>query len=281
MYTPDGITDRRRKEGVSYTAFEIFLIYCEHANQDTGLSRPTAHLISQRLGIRLDHVKKYDKELLTKLWVIEAVDGERRARKVQAGWLSRKERTKKPCATQTLVNQAPQDLGDLPNVGEELAQTLVNSPQDLGKSHQTLVTHIKEVTSQENQPNKPAKKKASTPAASAEDSQRFKWFVRELGKRIALPSNMAAQGRSIKYLMKGADNGLWTDAECVELLQEQLDDEGRTYAVSWLTVEKQIGTWAYKRKNPQRGIGNGTSNKNQSYAKPEITRDYSKFGARS
>ena len=102
-------------------------------------------------------------------------------------------------------------------------------------------------------------KSSPTVQISEADKARFKWFVAELGARIALPSNMGAQGKSIKYLMKGSDDGKWTDDECVELLQEQLDDAGRTYAVSWLTVEKQIGTWAYKRRNPQKANGNAKS----------------------
>lgn len=154
MYTPDGITERRRKEGVSYTAFEIFLIYCEHADQDTGVCFPSSQLIAQRLGIRLDHVKSYEKELLTKLWVTETTENGQPAKKLHAGWLTRKQRN----GSKKAPAESHQTLGNSPNVGKPSPQTLVNAPQDLGKSPQTLVSPYKAEpaprTSPTNQPKK-------------------------------------------------------------------------------------------------------------------------------
>jgi hypothetical protein len=147
-YVPDKIDVRRRDEKVSYTAFEIFYIYCEHADQDTGTCFPSSEYIAGRLGIRLDHVRRYERELVQKGWASETMLEGRPVKKLHAGWVSREARNgKKPSAnsTQSLVS-APQDL--------------VNLNQEMGKSNQTLVNDISKdrarvLTSPINQPIEP------------------------------------------------------------------------------------------------------------------------------
>jgi hypothetical protein len=163
-YVPDGITARRRKEDLSYTAFEIFHLHCEAANQDTGFSFVSIKTIAETLGIRLDNAKKYNSELISKKWIVLGSEAQHQGVYMRAGWLSRKDRIKKsqppqeqkaPPETeskqpentpQTLVNSLNFSENDIPEVQEtpqslgKISQSLVNSPQSLGKISQSLVT---------------------------------------------------------------------------------------------------------------------------------------------
>ncbi|MBX7174964.1 MAG: hypothetical protein K1X72_28565 [Pyrinomonadaceae bacterium] len=75
-YIPDKLGKRRRDEGVSQTAYECFVQYCEHADQETGITFATPKTLADALEMRSDNAKKYDDELQVKGWVeLVIVDG--------------------------------------------------------------------------------------------------------------------------------------------------------------------------------------------------------------
>lgn len=94
-FVPDKLGERRREKGVSQTACEIFVKYCEHADQETGLTLANPKTVADAFKMRIDNVQKYDSELQEKHWILlKEIDG-RIYRKVEAGWLARSERRKK------------------------------------------------------------------------------------------------------------------------------------------------------------------------------------------
>jgi hypothetical protein len=132
-YIPDKLGKRRRDEGVSQTAYECFVQYCEHADQETGITFATPKTLADALEMRSDNAKKYDDELQVKGWVeLVIVDG-KVCRKVCAGWKSLSERKgqKKSVKVEPLNFRNDLDellrfrknsysLGDIPKIKEKL-----------------------------------------------------------------------------------------------------------------------------------------------------------------
>jgi len=86
-YVPDNLGNRRRRDGVSQTAAEFFVKYCEHADKETGLTFANVKTCSEAFEMRIDNAQKYDKELIDKGWIRLIEENGRIYRKVEAGWL--------------------------------------------------------------------------------------------------------------------------------------------------------------------------------------------------
>lgn len=124
-YVPDEAITRFGE--LTPTAGRIFLLDCKLANQDTGECFPSIQFVAQSLGLRLDHAKRYEQELINKRWIAVGADSDgRRIVRVLTGWTARAERRKKLSHERTedspkLGKDASQNLGaDLPKLGENL-----------------------------------------------------------------------------------------------------------------------------------------------------------------
>lgn len=93
-YIPEELSVRRRKDGVSQTAFEFYIKYCEHADRETGLTFATAKTCGDAFGMRSDNAQKYDAELQDKNWIALVEQNGKICRKMLAGWLPASERNK-------------------------------------------------------------------------------------------------------------------------------------------------------------------------------------------
>ena len=91
-YVPDNLGERRRADGVSQTASEFFLKYCQHADRESGLTLANVKTCAAAFSMRSDNAQKYDSELIDKGWIRLIEKDGRIYRKVEAGWLPASER---------------------------------------------------------------------------------------------------------------------------------------------------------------------------------------------
>jgi hypothetical protein len=159
-YIPDGLAKRRRQDKISPNARDIFEVYCDHADQETGFAFPSIQTIAKELDMRLDHAKDYNAELIKEGWIVPQVLGNRQGYVLKAGYKTLSERRKEkaqskpepPQPEEKPVETAPQNLGNDPNQDEkalpktwEDTQNLGNmsesSTQDSGSTPQNLGTN--------------------------------------------------------------------------------------------------------------------------------------------
>ncbi len=104
-YIPDKLGERRRADGVSQTAYEFFVTYCEHAARESGLTFANVKTCSEAFSIRRDNAQKYDCELVDKGWIRLVEKDGRIYRKVQAGWIPSSERKRQGKAENTTESE--------------------------------------------------------------------------------------------------------------------------------------------------------------------------------
>lgn len=187
-YIPDKLGERRRKDGVSQTACEFFIKYCEHADQDTGLTFANEKTCAAAFGIRNDNAQKYDRELIDKGWIRLIECDARICRKIEAGWLTRAQRQGKAENTEQgkaentdilnfrnelniLLNfrKSSYILGEIPKFKEKILnfrnayKEYIDQPINQQLDH--LLDHLEKTAVADSDPAKPAEK----PARLAED----------------------------------------------------------------------------------------------------------------
>lgn len=127
-YVPDEMVSA--SGAVSRTALRLALFYCKSADQKSGECWPSLIETAKAVGVRVDHARRYDDELIKKQWITIRPDKKKgRIVTMVKGWEGRAKR-----------RAAHQNLGAvLPNE----TQNLGNINQNLGNINQNLVSHIR------------------------------------------------------------------------------------------------------------------------------------------
>jgi hypothetical protein len=119
---------------------------------------------------------------------------------------------------------------------------------------------------------------ADAPNGRASPESDHQRMMKELAKQTGAISDGKAQGDAVRWLLT---NGYNAD-ESIKCLRDFLDelkdpDHWRKSRVSWLTVKKEIGSWKVRDS----GERNGNEKPANTYTKPPITRDFSKYPKRA
>jgi hypothetical protein len=164
-YVPDVAIERLGE--LKPTAGRMFLQYCKHADQDTGECFPLIESVAESLGVRVDHAKEHERELVEKGW-ISVTPADRpggRVVRILMGWTARADRRKRAGVT------ASKDADHFPNLGKspsqdlvESAQNLVNGFPKLGENLPKVGEPYKEYNQPTNQPVEPTHEPAHTHA---------------------------------------------------------------------------------------------------------------------
>lgn len=254
MYTPDGITARKRREKLSHNAFDIYLYLCERANQETGFCYPSDHTISNALEMRVDHVKTYKKELINAGWIVEGTENGNKGFYMKAGWLPLSVRRKKSEIIEqtqdelTKTWETSQNLVNEPEILPNFGKMYENSTQNLGRIYQTLGTHNKELTRLNNhthtlgsepEPFEPSDAESVCDEESDFCRTLYDYRCKEIQQNI-LPKS-AVEYSAIRQIFLNKHSA----ADAIECYNHLTAMPGRKFPVTWVWVSNAIGD--YKR----------------------------------
>jgi hypothetical protein len=269
-YVPDKAIERLKE--LSPTSGRMFLQYCKQANQDTGECYPSIESVAVALGIRTDHAKRYERELIKKGWIeIITKAGAVRIVRIIMGWSARADRKKKSAQSQTDKSPdtaTPQNLGKSRPQTEAVNKNLVDSDQNLvgrspklGENLPKLCEPYKEYNQPTNQPIEPADEPEESRSPVGSPSRRKKNSPAD--PRGSHPAIVAVKSFIGRYPNKLTWDGLIT------ALGEEFDRERlKACALAWAKVSPNMHNLAwvfewYADGIPERsgGARNGSTDK--------------------
>jgi hypothetical protein len=247
----------RRKREISHSAWDVYEQLCAWGDRHIGIVK-NCYVSNSRLveftGLKLGTIKNALTELRQKGWI------EQKGREIflHVGMFLNEirelEKHQKRAGVKPLVSDVSTLANDEPPLVSD-APSFMGDGAYIGsraRSYQPI-----------NQPIEPAKaigadappvaKILPYPTAKSEtDHQRM---MRELTQRTGAIPDGAAQGKAAKWLL---EHGYMVE-QCVECLEALLAESWRSHRISWLTVQKEIGTFLAKGRQHGLNARYGTS----------------------
>jgi hypothetical protein len=257
-FIPDDALRKRHKAGLTPAAWAVYEAHCMYRNHETGFSWGTKERIASEFDIALGTVRNATTELRQKGWIDETKTSVR----LLVGDFSPVDRRSQqrphkvapaPPAIPESRNQIPDLVNEIPESGKDFHQIRNSHNKDRARdSNQPYNQHI-EPAKAIGADAPPVAKILPYPTAKSEtDHQRM---MRELTQRTGAIPDGAAQGKAAKWLLEHG----YTVEQCVECLEALLAESWRSHRISWLTVQKEIGTFLAKGRQHGLNARYGTS----------------------